>query len=443
MNALGIKNRPSTVQQVADTEVAAWYGIRFATLLQRFQPAQATTDYMQASTLEQVPVFPQLASRLSTFMGGSLINPMAEDAFYLNIWAPVGAQQLPILFFIHGGAWMTGGGAQPWYDGAHLAAQGMVVITVNYRLGALGHLGQAADCELPLPADDVLLALQWVIEHAEQFGGNTQRLTVAGQSAGGWYAHLLSVLKQTKGLLHKVALLSMGTRTPWSAALQQKITQRVAQQLGNIQTAPVEQLLQAGVQALDPPTEGLGYAPSAFLPVASAQVPEHLFQPEWAAQSCHAQAVYIRYTADESAAFFFNQPAYLQATQEHVDAALSTWSIPDLPSALVKDQCFAGAATGLSPYLQLVAASSWRQFQRFPTEYLQQLSTASKPVVFSRFQMASPLPHLHSAHCFDLPFQFGVRSFWADAPMLQGVSAYAYAQQSQLLVQELSDFVCK
>lgn len=155
-----------------------------------------------------------------------MFPPQSEDAFFLNLWAPDNAQGLPVLVFIHGGAWMSGGGSMPWYDGTHLAAQGMVVVNVNYRIGPFGHLCQAEAHPLPVPATDLLLALQWVGEHIHRFGGNAAKTTVMGQSAGGWYAHLLSVLPQTQGWFQRVALLSMGTRSPWTPAQQRETTDR-------------------------------------------------------------------------------------------------------------------------------------------------------------------------------------------------------------------------
>jgi para-nitrobenzyl esterase len=115
-----------------NNRIREYLGIRYADLAgaRRFAapvalPAGARVVQCEADRLAEVPIFPQLRSRLADALGeGGLENPQREDAFYLNVWAPDGADRLPVLFFIHGGAWMSGGGAVRWYEGTHLAAQG-------------------------------------------------------------------------------------------------------------------------------------------------------------------------------------------------------------------------------------------------------------------------------------------------------------------------------
>jgi para-nitrobenzyl esterase len=316
-------------------------------------------------------------------------------------------------------------------------------VTVNYRLGAFGHLGRADACDLPLPAADVLLSLRWVADHIRTFGGNPDRITVSGQSAGGWYAHLLSVLPRTRGIVHRLCLLSMGTREPWTPQGQAEVTDKAAKLLGGIDPSkvPADALLDAGARALGAPSSTLGYAPAAFLPVASAGLPEKLLDAEWAAKACHAEAVYLRNTADESAAFLFASPLQTDATQAQVDAALSAWNLPDLPPKLQRHGAYTGAASGLSPYRQLVAASSWRQFQRFPSEYASALLAGGKEAKLEVFHGEGNLPGFQCGHCLDLPFQFGTRLAWENAPMLSGFDDERFEVISRHLISQLVAFV--
>ncbi|RMX09121.1 carboxylesterase/lipase family protein [Vandammella animalimorsus] len=441
---------PSSQARVDGVDVQAWYGLRYAHAPRRFAAAEAASGQLAVQCLQQVPVFPQLPSRLAAAMGSGGANPQDEDAFFLNVWAPAQAQGLPVLLFIHGGAWMTGGGSMAWYDGTRLAAQGLVVVNVNYRLGALGHLGETQAHDLPLPAIDLLLALQWVAGHVHAYGGDAGRITLMGQSAGGWYAHLLSVLPQTRGMLHRVALLSMGARQPWPAQRQRMVTAAAATRIAelghgvaDLHTAPAEQVLRAGLSALPYEPFGLGHAPAAFLPVASAGLPQGLLEPGWAAQACHARAVYLRHTADECAAFFFQMPAQRQATQQQVDEALAGWPTAELPPSLCSQGQFSGAQSGLSPYRQLVAAASWRQFQRFTHEYAKQLWQLGKPVQLARFTLESPLDGFHSGHCLDLPFQFGQLTAWADAPMLVGLQPELLEAVSRHWMSDIVNFTVR
>lgn len=374
-------------------------------------------------------------------MGNGRANPQSEDAFYLNLWAPADAQDLPVVLFLHGGAWMTGGGAMTWYDGSRLAAQGLVVVNANYRLGPLGHLGHPDANRLPIPAADLLLALRWVVDHVRMFGGDPGKITLMGQSAGGWYAHLLCVLPETRGLIRRVALLSMGTRKPWSAHQQTETTERArAHAGGDLLRATADEILRAGMAALQREPAQPGHAPSAFLPVASGGLPQQFLDPEWSAQACHADAVYLRCTADECAAFFFNVPQQRDASQGQVDEALSRWPAADLPPRLRRDGAFQGSGSGLSPYRQLVAAASWRQFQRFPSEYGAALGRHGRQARFVQLEAESSLEGLHSGHCFDLPFQFGNLDAWADAPMLAGFDMDRFEAVSRPLVADVAAF---
>lgn len=115
--------------------------------------------------------------------------PMAENCLNLNVWMPHGAAagSLPVMVFIHGGAFVSGHGSSPTYDGSALAQQGVVVVTLNYRLGALGFLS-SNDGTVNAPGNMGLVdqqnALTWVQTYISAFGGNPAQVTIFGESAG-------------------------------------------------------------------------------------------------------------------------------------------------------------------------------------------------------------------------------------------------------------------
>jgi carboxylesterase type B len=117
----------------------------------------------------------------------------AEDCLFLNVWAPQGAiggkEKLPVMVFIHGGAFVSGSGSVPLFDGTQLASQGVVIVTLNYRLGALGFLagdtlnnGNLIGGNFGLM--DQRMALQWVHDNIAPFGGDASNVTIFGESAG-------------------------------------------------------------------------------------------------------------------------------------------------------------------------------------------------------------------------------------------------------------------
>ncbi|PWU26577.1 carboxylesterase [Pseudomonas sp. RW407] len=134
---------------------------------------------------------------------------MSEDCLYLNVWSPdlSSGAKLPVLFWIHGGANKTGHGGQELFDGSRLAARGLVVVTVNMRLGALGFLSLPelmAEDELGASGNygvqDVAAALAWVHENVAAFGGDAGKVTIGGNSAGAATVTHLMAAPASRGL---------------------------------------------------------------------------------------------------------------------------------------------------------------------------------------------------------------------------------------------------
>jgi len=132
---------------------------------------------------------------------------ISEDCLYLNIWTPAkfAGEKLPVFFWMYGGGNTEGSAGVPVYDGESLAKKGLVVVTINYRLGVLGFfthpaLTKEADTSGNYGLLDQLAALQWVRKNIAAFGGDPDRVTIAGQSAGAADAHSLVASPLAKGL---------------------------------------------------------------------------------------------------------------------------------------------------------------------------------------------------------------------------------------------------
>lgn len=155
-----------------------------------------------------------------------------EDCLNLNIWTPEpSAGGLPVLVFIHGGAFLAGSGSVHQYDGSAFARDGIVCVTINYRLGAEGflHLG---DGEANLGLLDQLAALRWVQENIAAFGGDPARVTVAGESAGAMSVTTLLSMEQSRGLFSQAIAQSGGALHTLSDELGRTVGRRLARQLG-------------------------------------------------------------------------------------------------------------------------------------------------------------------------------------------------------------------
>ncbi|MDO9078317.1 MAG: carboxylesterase family protein [Brevundimonas sp.] len=144
--------------------------------------------------------------------------PMSEDCLTLNVWTPAdrGGDPLPVMVWIHGGGYNNGSGTAGLYDGANLARRGVVVVTINYRLGRLGffdHPALAAERAPGEPAAnyglmDQIVALEWVRDNAAAFGGDAGNVTIFGESAGGAAVTQLMVAPSARGLFHRAVVQS-------------------------------------------------------------------------------------------------------------------------------------------------------------------------------------------------------------------------------------------
>jgi para-nitrobenzyl esterase len=128
---------------------------------------------------------------------------MSEDCLTLNIWAPSGAQHAAVMFWIHGGAFIEGSGSNAVYEGTPLARQGVVVVTINYRLGFFGVFAYPEIPGANFGIMDQIAALEWVHKNIAAFGGDPGNVTIFGESAGAQSVYDLMVSPPARGLFHK------------------------------------------------------------------------------------------------------------------------------------------------------------------------------------------------------------------------------------------------
>ncbi len=147
--------------------------------------------------------------------------PVSEDCLYANVWVPAQSdgERRPILVWIHGGAFMSGSNSVPIYDGSELAKKGVIVISINYRLGVFGfaafrefagEVGGGANFGL----QDIVASLGWIQRNAAAFGGDPKQVTIAGQSAGAMAVHTLLVSPASGGLFSRAIAQSGVIETP-------------------------------------------------------------------------------------------------------------------------------------------------------------------------------------------------------------------------------------
>ena len=255
---------------------AAWRGVRPA---QRFGPR-----------CMQLPLFADMVFRS---------DGMSEDCLHLNVWTPASASRptakLPVLVYFYGGGYVGGDGSEPRYDGASLAARGIVTVTVSYRLGVFGFLAlPALAAESPQHAAgnygllDHVAALRWVRANIARFGGDPARVTIGGESAGAISVSALMASPLSRGLLARaigesgaliapIAPLTLAQAEQQGSVFAAKLG---ARSLAALRAMPASALLQAsgeaGAPAAMPDLDGyfLTEPPAAtYARGAQAQVP--------------------------------------------------------------------------------------------------------------------------------------------------------------------------
>ncbi|MFE0765858.1 carboxylesterase family protein [Streptomyces smyrnaeus] len=195
--------------------------IRYAEAERFERPRPAPAEDTRPSSGE---ICPQPPSRLDAVMGPPRDHPeQGEDCLNLTVTTPAeDAGARPVLVWFHGGGFSSGAGLLDWYDGGALAAQGdVVVVAVNYRLGALGYLFLDGVSDGNLGLYDQFEALRWVRDRIAAYGGDPGNVTVFGQSAGALSIRLLMELPEARGLFRRAVLhsppLAIGSRSPGEA----------------------------------------------------------------------------------------------------------------------------------------------------------------------------------------------------------------------------------
>lgn len=169
----------------------------------------------------------------------SFMGPLwegAEPQLTLNVWAPGGPGPHPVMVWMHGGAFVAGSPAAPTYDGAAFARDGVVLVSVTYRLGCEGFLALDGGVTNAGVLDQ-LAALQWVAREVGAFGGDASRVTAFGQSAGAMTLGALLASPASRGLVHGAILQSGGAQVTLSAEQGARVAAHVAGLLGVEPTA--------------------------------------------------------------------------------------------------------------------------------------------------------------------------------------------------------------
>ncbi len=214
-----IKTASGIVRGITEGDVSIFKGIPYAAPpvgVNRWRPPQPVTPWKEVrDASKDCADCPQRAWPGST-------AKQSEDCLFLNVWAPSNTtkkSKLPVMVWIHGGGFTGGSGSGPGSAGDAFAKQGVILTTINYRLGRLGHFAHPAlskehpeEFKGSYAYMDQIAALKWIKENIAAFGGDPNNITIFGFSAGGVSVHSLLTIPAAKGLFHKAIGESSGGR---------------------------------------------------------------------------------------------------------------------------------------------------------------------------------------------------------------------------------------
>lgn len=431
--------------------VRSWLGIPYAappvgTL--RWKPPQRPASW-EGTRDATKPGFKCPQNTVITSGGG------AEDCLVLNVWTPSqpSAQPLPVMVWIHGGAFIFGAGSDPFYSGAELArTRGVVVVTINYRLGGLGFLAHPAlaaeDPAHPTSGNygllDQIAALEWVQRNIDAFGGDRARVTLFGESAGG-FSTCVHYANPATASLFSAAIIQSGACT--SGGLEQTRVQAEADGLafGERLGCPgsdasalacLREAIDFAVldgTALPPisqqPPGGFFYAnvPPNTLPNVDGIVLPVPIEDRLAAGDFPARPLIIGTNGDEGQLFHANILSNLVMTeQDYIDALGRRFGTTNAQT-IAQRYAVAGFS---SPNDALAAVSSDAFFICPARRNAKAIAAVGAPVYRYTFERALEQPliaDLGAFHSAEIPFVFGVEAY----PLGKVGSATALADAMQ------------
>ena len=376
-----------------------------------------------------------------------------EDCLFLNVWAPSGAHDLPVMVWLHGGAFVYGSGSDKYYDGTLLAKHGVVIVTINYRLGPFGFLAHPAltaeDPAYPTSGnyglEDQRAALEWVQRNIAAFGGDPAHVTLFGESAGGLSTCIHFLSSRTHGLfeaaISESGLCGMPDFAPMHATAEaQGMTLAAKLGCAGSDAAAIDCLRGKSAEdvmmASAPPAiadqlpGGLAYQPDVLpnqIPNIDGFVIEQPLRAALAGGTYEPRPLIIGNTKDEGTMFLSTLSAKQVVTEADYRAALAV-RFPQSVDAIVARYPVSAFPSPNAALAQVTGDAFFVCPTRFASRQISGHGIATFRYLFEH-PLANPiLPDLGVFHASELPYVFGNDDFplgRIDAPSLvEAMQAY-------------------
>ncbi len=398
-----------------------WRGVPFAAAPLgplRFRPPEAPSAWDGVRDASRFgPAAPQPASPLQVFVGGQP-GSWSEDCLYLNVFAPAeGGGGRPVMVWIHGGAFIGGSGSARWFDGGRFASEGAVVVTLNYRLGALGFLElgdragggyrAAGNCGIL----DQLAALRWVRDNIGSFGGDPDQVTVFGESAGAMSIGVMLAMPAARGLFRRAILQSGAASAYRTKENAEEVTDRLLAAFGGsfdeLVAAPADRIM-AAQAAMARGSDAASYL--AFRPVVDGiDLPE---PPDAAIAAGRGLdvALMVGTNRDEMTLFLAFDPGLATLTEDQLDRRLGTMIGAERWHQLRGRYRDAGLTAGAAEVL--VTVTTDLTFRVPALRLVDAMAAQHEPTPVWMYRLDWPSPgadgRLGATHGLDIPFVWGL-----------------------------------
>ena len=345
-------------------------------------------------------------------------EPQAEDCLLLNVWTPKpDNERRAVMVWIHGGGFTNGSGSSPMHPAGNLSKRGQIVlVTVNYRLGALGflNLDQVTGGKIPASGNEGLLdqiaALRWVHDNIKAFGGDPDNVTVFGESAGAMSIGCLLAMPAARGLFRK-AILESGSNTcrqlPDAVAVAEKYLSALGasgKDPDALRAQPVPALLSAQQRLMQ-----MGVRGAAMEPVIDGKVLPQLPLDAIKAGSARDVTVLAGGNLNEGTLFGMMDPGLAKLDEAGLAARVAQMVPADRAAGLIRTYRTALAKRGTAPTpADIHMTIQGDKMFRVPNVRLVELQREHGVPAFSYvFDWKCAVPGLGACHALDVGFVFG------------------------------------
>ncbi|CQD13599.1 carboxylesterase [Mycobacterium europaeum] len=429
-------------------QARAWKGVRYAAPpvgALRFRAPQPPERWKKVADATRYgpacpqPVFPNMPLDLGA--------PQGEDCLRLNVWASSGTQpgdRKPVMVWLHGGAYVLGSGSQALYDGRRLVSGGdVVVVTVNYRVGALGFMDLSSfttsrrrfDSNVGLR--DVLAALTWVRHNIAAFGGDPRNVTLFGESAGAGIVTTLLACPAADGLFARAIAQSSPATSVYDRRRAERVAETVLERLDvdadRLPSVPTAVLLAASQEVFDEvPVRNPGIL--AFVPIIDGELLDDY--PVKRVQEGRSIPIplIIGTNRHEAALFRLMRSRLMPITPRAITSMFDQIAAEQPDLQLPTEEQIGSAYSRLRRGARSLSIATDVGF-RMPSVWLAEGHSRVAPVYLYRFDYATPLLKLllvNAAHATELPYVWGNLGGPKDPTLKLGGAATAKAVSKRM-----------